>query len=251
MTLRLGKKDYEHDDRTVMMARFLTPVRVPSNYDFDKRRRPFPLKMWKNDELGDCVIVGRANQQLRLERVEQRRTISMRDVDVVNEYFRESGGQDSGLVMLYSMRSWRNEGWTVNGRQYQIAAYGEIEPQDLDQLRAAIYILHGVQYGFSLPIAAQRMTDQGVWDYNGETGSEWQPGSWGGHCVYGKAYRTNEEFPILTWGREVIVTGNFIRKYCDEAWAVVDSLDPWRHSNSLDVEALKTQLREISSHVDE
>lgn len=251
MEFKLGKLDHKHDDRTLMMARFLAPVRVPSIYDFDKGRRPFPWKVWKNDELGDCVIAGRANQQLRLERIEQRRTIGMRDVDVVNEYFRESGGQDSGLVMLDAQRSWRNEGWTVNGRNYKIAAYGEVEPQDFDQLRSGIYVLHGMQYGFSLPIAAQAMTHQGVWDYNGETGSEWQPGSWGGHCAYGKSYRRHDEFPVITWGREVVVTGNFIKKYCDEAWVVVDNLDPWSHSNTLDVKGLTAALHQISGKVDE
>lgn len=253
--MKLGKKDYRHDDRTVTMGRFLAPIRVPTSYDFDKGRVNFPSNVWGNDEYGDCVLAGRANSQLRLERVEQRRTVPLTADDVISEYKKLTGCQspgdanDEGLVVLDAMRQWRNEGWVIGGRTYQIAAYGELEPQDFNKLRAAVYGLHGVHFGLALPVAAQHMND--YWDYQGQSGEEWQPGSWGGHLVYGKAYRAADEFRVITWGREISMTGSFIRKYCDEAWAVVDNLDLWRHSHTLDVQALTAELHEISANVDE
>lgn len=260
--LKLGKNEHKHDDRTLMLANFFLPdIRVPSTFDFDKNRRPFPVRMWGNDNYGDCVIAGRCNHELRLERIEQRRTISLTDDDAINEYKKLTGcvepgdENDTGLVVLDAMREWKNDGLYAAGhagvsspRTYTISAYGELTPSDGAQLRMASYVLHGIHFGFWLPAAAQQMTRTQLWDYNGETGPDWQPGSWGGHLVYSKAFdATSHE--VLTWGMRVKVTDNFIKKYCDEAWAVVDSFDSWRTKQTIDVEKLTDQLRQISHKV--
>lgn len=94
------------------------------------------------------------------------------------------------------------------------------------------------------------MTNDGVWDYNGQTGPEWEPGSWGGHCVYSPAY-TPEGVRVLTWDMELLMTWNFIARYIDEAWGVVDLLDAWRKTGHLDVDAMEKRLHEITSKVDQ
>jgi hypothetical protein len=190
---RLGKQAHKHDDRTLMLSRFFLPdFHVPSRYNFDKGKRPIPSRVWGNDRWGDCVIAGEANHLLRLERIEQRRTIVMADQDAIDRYKALTGAQragddrDEGLVVLDTMRDWRNNGWTLHGHTFKIDAYGEIQPNDREQLRMANYIFHGVHLGFALPAACQQMVH--TWDYNGEKGAEWQPGSWGGHLVYSKAF---------------------------------------------------------------
>jgi hypothetical protein len=262
--MRLGKQGYVHDDLTLMLAQFVLPeIRVPSHFDFDKNRAPFPVRVWGNNAWRDCVIGGRCNHIVRLERVEQRRTIALFDDDAVTEYKRLTGAQtpedanDTGLVVLDAMREWRNNGMETDARQgvrsariYTIAAYGELEPQDHQQLKMAIYAMHGIHMGFWLPTAAQGMTGNGVWDYNGEAGPEWQPGSWGGHLVYAKAY-DEDGIEVITWGQKVKVTWNFIDKYSDEAWAVVDSFDTWRTRQTINVSALIKKLSEITSKVNQ
>lgn len=256
-TKRLGKKDYKHDPRTLMLARFMaTEIRTPAVYDYDKGKTPLPLHMWGNDQWGDCVFAGRANLQVRLERIEQRRTIPLTDDTVVSLYKRLTGAQtpgdsnDEGYVILEALRQWKNEGWDIGGKNYKIAAYGELDPADFQQLKSATYFLHGVTFGFALPNAAQAMTDAGKWDYNGETSPDFAPGSWGGHCVFSKAY-TREGMKVLTWGREILVTWNFIKKYCDEAWAVVDALDTWKIRQTIDVTKLTEELGQISHKVNQ
>lgn len=260
--LKLGKNEHRHDNRTLMLANFFLPdIRVPSKFDFDKGRAAFPLRMWGNDAYGDCVIADRCNAILRLERIEQRRTIALYDEDAVTEYKKLTGCQspgdenDSGLVILDAMREWKNTGLATDGRagirsprSYTIAAYGELDPHDGKQLRMATYVLHGIHFGFWLPRAAQGMTNAGVWDYNGETGDDWEPGSWGGHCVFSKAFDENS-MEVLTWAMKVKVTDSFIKKYCDECWAVVDSLDSWRTKQTIDVTKLTEQLHSITSKV--
>lgn len=262
--LRLGKQDYKYDNRTLFMARFVLPdIRVPAKFDFDKGRSPFPVRMWGNDAWGDCVIAGEANHLLRMERVEQRRTILLNDQDVIERYKSLSGaaspgdGNDNGLVILSAMQNWHNFGWMTGGidrsgnhRNYSISAYGELEVNDRNQLRMASYALHGIHLGLMLPRAAQGMTSEGVWHYEGQSGPEWQPGSWGGHLVYSKAFDP-ESLEILTWGRKVKVTNEFVEKYADEAWAVVDNLDSWRVKQTIDVTKLTNELSQITSRVNQ
>ena len=255
--LRLGKGEYQHDERTLMLINFIAPeIRFPSKFDFDKGRTPLPIRMWGNDEWGDCVIAGQANHLLRNERVEQRRTVKLYDKHVIDRYKTLTGAQtpgdsrDEGLVVLQAMRDWRGNGFPVDNRNYSTAAFGELEPQDGAQLRKAMYLLHGIHMGFWLPRAAQQMTDQGFWDYQGQSGAEWAPGSWGGHLVYAKKYDT-DSISVLTWGREIPVSNAFVAKYCDEAWAVVDNFNSWKVKQTIDVPALKSYLRDIGAKVDE
>src|SRR6059036_52839 len=91
---RLGKQEYMHSPLTLRLARYILPdIHVPEIYDFDKTRKPFPFRVWGNDAWGDCVIGGRANHLLRLERVEQRRTIPLFDHDAVSLYQQMTGSQ--------------------------------------------------------------------------------------------------------------------------------------------------------------
>lgn len=258
---RLGKREYQFDEKTLRLGNVISPtVVVPHHYDFDKYRHSFPLDPWGNQEWGNCVKVGEANQLIRLERIELRRTLSITTEIVVREYQEESAREfgtmpqspgdsnDKGLFILQNLRNWRKVGFKVGKWSYVINAFGEIEPGDADQLRAAVYLLHGVQFGFSLPLATRQMTNDGLWDVpaNVEGDPQWAAGSWGGHCVYCKAYDENT-FEVITWGKKIKVTPRFIAKYADEAWAVVDSFDYWRKRPEIDVQSIIKHLHEIGA----
>jgi hypothetical protein len=244
--MKLGKKDFKHDPKTVKLASLLdADFHVPSIYDFDKGRSAFPTDTYSNTKYGDCVMAGRTNHLLRLERVETRRTPRITAKMVVDKYFELTGGEDTGLVVLEALRDWR-KGWEIKSqagkRNYKIAAFGQLNHSDPKQLRLGCYILHGVQFGFGLPISAQAQTNEGYWDV--VDGPEGEPYSWGGHLVASFAF-DSENFYVITWGKKVRVTQAFIEKYCDEAWAVVDNLDEWREA--FDVEGMKQKLKEIGA----
>jgi hypothetical protein len=263
MELRLGKQEYVADPRTMMLGNFIEPIVLPHTYDFDRHRAKFPIHPWGNDQWGNCVKVGQANQLIRLERIEQKRTLKLNDSLVVEAYKEEverqfgtrpifaGGAGDDGLVVLHNLRNWRKVGWTLDftkkkkdARTYTISAFGEIIPSDYEQVKGAIYLLHGAQLGFWLPRSVRGNYTR--WDYNGESSPEWQAGSWGGHLVYAKAYDGND-IEILTWGMKVKVSRTFVAKYCDEAWAVVDNFDNWRSSSQLDTAGMLNYLRSIGA----
>lgn len=244
--MKLGKQAYVPDPRTVKLARVMdSTFPIPSVYNFDKGRRPFPASAYGNLQWGDCVMAGRTNHLIRLERVETRRTPRITDRMVVKRYLELTGGEDTGLVVLEALRDWRSNGWDITTssgtRHYTIDAFGELQPDNPKQLRQAIYLLHGIQLGFQLPASAEAQTEEGYWEVSTEDN---EPGSWGGHLVYSHAY-DYENVYVWSWGKEIKVSEEFVNQYCDEAWAVVDSLDKWREA--LDVDKLMQILRNIGA----
>src|SRR4051794_31538952 len=111
---KLGKAPAKRDRRNLKFATLLkAPVTVPDEYDFDLKHAGVPTPMFANDVYGDCVIAGRAHQTIRFEDIEQSKIVKITDQEVLKEYFAETGGPDTGLVVLDSLNLWRQEGWTA------------------------------------------------------------------------------------------------------------------------------------------
>jgi hypothetical protein len=245
-----------------------TDLKVPATFDVEKTKVPFPVSSWGNDEWSNCVKASQANQTLRLERTEHRRTPLILVPDVIQDYKNECAREfghspaspddqfDNGLVILYSLRNWRKLGWDVflsakakSKTNQRIDLFGSLDKNNLYQLKAAARYMRGIQFGFDLPLTAQQQTRDGVWDVVSGTAPETNPGSWGGHCVYGKPKYDKRGMYVLTWGREVLVTWAFIGRYSDEAWAVVDALDSTKTSHYLDVAKSEKYLKDIGASI--
>lgn len=222
MALMLGKLPKKEDSRTLQFRAVLKAAPpAPPAYDFDAAHLGIPTPMFGNDRYGDCVIAGRAHQTLRFELIDEGKIISITDKEVEEEYFKETGGPDSGLVVLDSLKLWRNEGWTAGGDNDKIKAFAEIDPKDHEGIRAAIYADIGCGMGFLVTQAAMDQFNAGEkWDVvKGDDGGEL-----GGHYVHCPAY--NEIGPIcVTWGQRQQMTWAFVDKYADEFYAIIDQLD--------------------------
>lgn len=250
MEFRLGKLAVKKDRRTIKMSSILRALPpVPDSYDVDTALGGLTENnKFANDQFGDCVIAGRAHMTLRFEKFEQGKLITINDTDVVNEYFKESGGQDTGLIMLDSLNSWRR-GWTIGNKTYNIYAYGILNSGNIDEVKSTIYLLSGAYTGFALPQSAKAQFDsRQIWDVT--NGPEAEPGSWGGHCVYIKRYEkalTSTNFTAITWGVEQEMSQDFLLKYCDEAYGIVDDINKWADpaNDPLDVQKLNGYLQEI------
>jgi hypothetical protein len=258
--MRLGKREAVEDPNTMALGDFIdSDIYVPSKHNFDKRRAAFPLDSWGNDAWGNCVKVGQANQTVRFERIEGRRTVKISAEDVIEEYKAESLRQfgaapekpgdtnDDGLVLLTSLRNWRKTGWTLlkrPDRQYKIAAFGCLDADNPVQMKQAIYLLHGIQIGFELPKTAKGQIRSGTpWEFVPNTADN-RPRSWGGHLVYAKAYDENF-IEVLTWGKKQLVSWDFMARYADEVYATVDTWDEWRTRHELDVDKMISYLHTI------
>ena len=253
---KLGKLPAKFDGISFFLIEFLnTEIPIPGSYDFDARRAEFPRNAYGNHEWNNCVMAARAHQLLRLERIEQFRTLPLTEHNVVEEYKREGNFQhgkgwanvpgdkfDLGLTTLDTLEHWRDPGWQIHftsrsiRTRFKISAYGRLNPSDAVGMRRAMFLCTGAQIGFQLPLAVKGKT---VWDV-GE-GKDFKPGSWGGQLVYAKRF-DRESVHVISWGQEIRVSNEFIDKYADEAWAVVHDIGGYKAQATLDVASLQKQL---------
>ncbi|MCI0643217.1 MAG: hypothetical protein L0Y70_29460 [Gemmataceae bacterium] len=229
---RTGKLEVKKDSRTLKAAELLagTAVDLPGEFDIDLDDVPQIVahgnRMYRNNKWGCCVISGRAHQTLRFELLETGRIIPLTDEEVEDQYFRETGGRnrDDGLVLLESLKRWRNEGWTAGGRNLKIFVYASINKANREEIKTAIIMRMGIGIGLSLP-------DNATAEF--ASGREWvdvsRPrGGGGGHYVYVTGYNS-DGLTCVTWAQKQHMSWRFFERYCDEAYAIVDhqqTLDP-------------------------
>ena len=241
---KLGKKPAKEDQRNLKFATVLMAVPpLPPAYDFDLQHTGIPTPMFANDTYGNCVIAGRAHQTLRFEKIEQGSILMISDKDVIKEYLKETGGVDSGLIVLDSLKLWRKQGWKVGKHTYFIQAFAQIDAKNRDEVRKAIFANVGIGLGLQLPKAAQAQMQAGrIWDVTTGPGSK--PNSWGGHYVYAAGY--TEDGPVcITWGKKQPMTWAWLTKYCDEAYAIFDAKNSFKKSliNRVKIKAFLAKLQ--------
>lgn len=244
MNLNLGKLPVKHDIRTIKFKSIIDlsklPI-IPRVFDVDSQyTETIDNPMFLNDIYGCCVIASRGHMTLRLEEFEQKLLIKISNDEIKTEYFKETGGPDSGLYMLSSLSEWRR-GWIAAGKNYKIYAYSKLDIPDHIDIKACVFLLNGVYLGFNVPQSAMNQFNNGqTWDVVSN-----DDGIVGGHAIYMKGY--NEIGPVVvTWGKKQQMTWAFWDKYVDEAYGVVDDVDDWLVGNSpVDVNALNALLNEI------
>jgi len=239
---KLGKASAKKDKRNLKFATLLKAAPLPSSYDFDTSHAGIPTPMFSNDVHGDCVIAGRAHQTLRFEDIEQGSVLMITDKQVLKEYFKETGGPDTGLVVLDSIKLWRSKGWKLGKKTYKIQAFSEVDFKNHNQVRQAIYSDVGIGLGVQLPNSAKSQIQTGQpWDV--ATGPDAKPGSWGGHYIFVPGY-TPAGPVCVTWGRKQQITWAWLDKYCDEAYAIFDAKDTFKKA-MIDKTKIKSFLKAL------
>jgi len=248
--LKLGKKVAVVDPRTLQADRVLRIRPLPAVWDVDWTHPSVPTPMFMNDQLGCCVIAARAHQTLRFG-VEHAAVPAITDQDIATQYFKETNGEDAGLVMLYSLRAWRQDGWTAARDRDSIAAFTGINPHRPGELKSAIFSLTGAHLGIEMPITAMRQFEAGQpWTALDEAvNSDARRGSLGGHAVYICGWDDPaQEYTVVTWGKKHRVSYGFIAKYCSEAWGVLDSIDvSQQRDDVVDVAAVRDYLASLTT----
>jgi hypothetical protein len=143
------------------------------------------------------------------------------DDDVIAFYSGSTGydpadpSTDQGGVMQDVMAYWRREG--IAG--HRIAAFFELDPHDLDEVRAALYLFGGVNLGIALPQSALDQIDAGQpWDATSRHAR-----IVGGHDVWLVEMDADGNGTVVTWGQLQKFTRAFWDRYIarngGEAWA--------------------------------
>lgn len=218
---KLGKQAVRHDERTLMMAKYLTAElpTPPASIDWTKGLTAWGSML--NNNLGCCTIaaVGHAVQSWRLNSDSETAIEIIPDATIL-EYYEQWDGYnpsdpntDQGGVELSVLTEWRKGGFAA----HNLDAYVSVNRSSQADIMAAIWMFGGMYIGVELPISAQT---QDVWDVT--PGHDSQPGSWGGHAIFIVGYDASG-LTCITWGAPKKMTWAWFAKYCSEAYALVSA----------------------------
>jgi hypothetical protein len=218
-------------------------VTAPSSADWLSDIRTWP--MLKNDTVGDCTAAGAGHVAQAVNWYGRGTDAPVTDADALAMYEAISGyrpGQpstDVGATLQDALGYWRSTG--IGGNK--IAAFAQINAQNLSLVRACIALFGAVYCGLNVPQSAEDQLD---------AGKPWTVVSrsriLGGHCVPLGAYDATS-FTCVTWGQTQKMDVAFFQRYFDEVWVPID-LD-WLTASGqspagLDVAALNADFESLT-----
>lgn len=160
------------------------------------------------------------------------------EAQVVDEYFKLTGGEDEGLAEADVLREWQRAGlWGA-----QIAAYAPVSPHKLLEQHQAIAFYGGLYMGIECPQSAQEQFSNGEdWTYVEGSAIE------GGHCVVGLGYGPNGGIHVATWGGIAVLEASFLAHYMDECWVVLPHqfIEAKKDQLGLNLSQLQADLRRV------
>lgn len=238
---RLGRIAPKASRKALMFADFIKYMDLPKASNLWAKRTPIPLRTFGNLEYGDCTRAKQAVAAMRMERLEQKRTITITDDEVIRVYremcIREYGSDaDEGAYEEDALNAWRREEYTFKdtaGRPYTIDAFLRINSKNINEVKAGLALsgAKGIAVCFNLPEAFYDILPPNTWaipEGQALTGP-WVPGSWGGHSMWAHGYNERGLFVDHTWELQPqLVTWDAVATYMDEAYMVIDSIDSWR-----------------------
>lgn len=238
MPLRLGRLPEDTSKPRLTLGPYLTAAAPPPSADWYSR-----VQAWgtlANDLWGDCVFAANGHiieQQTALGEGDE--TV-VTDAEALAEYSRVTGFNpdagppgnnptDQGALIQDGLADLRRNG--LAGRR--IAAFARVSHARHGEMKTALAELGALSLGVNLPRSAMDQFDAGQpWTVGGDGTIL------GGHCVTACGYDATYMY-VVSWGRVVPVTWDWLDAYCDEAWAVVSAM--WAGAGGKDPEGVDLQ----------
>jgi hypothetical protein len=259
--VKLGRLPMKTTRKALLFADFFKFMKLPKQQIYWTTVAPLPLRTFGNNEYGDCTRAKQAVAAMRMERLEQKRTIEINDEEVVRVYLamtgRLYGGGDTGAYEDDALNEWRDPEKTfmdASGHLYTIDAYLRINAANHQEVKAGLAFAgaKGIAICLNLPLAFSKLDPPAKWDVpeGRPLTGEWMPGSWGGHSMWANGYTPEGIILDHTWGLpNNVLTWNAAAAYMDEAHLVIDSIDAWRKKAK--DRKVKKQLADVIAAVNE
>jgi len=229
-TFKLGRLHRTYNPRVPHMSALTagqTLTLPPASVDYTKGM-PANLGMMLNDTLGDCTCaaVYHAIQVWTFNSGGQIDTEP--DPDVEKLYILACGynprvpgegpGGNEQTVLAYLLNTGAPTGPTGATTQ-KIAAYVEVDPRNLDDVKRTIHDCGVAYIGFNVPESVMPPGKQppAVWDYVPKESK-----SIGGHAVVLAGYDSNGA-RVISWGQYYTMTWKFFAHFVDEVYAIADN----------------------------
>jgi len=160
----------------------------------------YPMAL--NGTYGDCVVAGHIHLSQAVAQENGGVYTYPGDPAVQAEYFKLTGGADTGLVESnFLMTAQQNQ---ILGSQIEV--FCPFDHTDLEEVKSVIYTFGGVFLGVNLPQSAENQ-------FPG-------PPIIGGHCVVAIGYDAEGVF-LVTWGQVIKATWAWFSTYVEEAYAIL------------------------------
>lgn len=220
-------------------------INVPPVVDFLFSVPSFP--MFGNDALSDCTAAAAAHLREVWTAYAQGSASVTSEADVITFYELCSGynpanpATDRGAVMQDCLDVWRKTGLSGD----KILAFFQINPTDLAEVKAALYMLGGNYVGINFPRSAMAQFNAGQpWTYDPNADNT----IIGGHCVHLGAVDANGLMKVTTWGRTQVVTADWWGRFVEECWGVAsnDWIKGYKAPNGLDTAKLNAAFFQIT-----
>jgi hypothetical protein len=245
-----GKLPAKPDARNIRFLDVLLPITQlpprPRQFSVTSLLNPYPApQMWGNggpDGQGDCVEVAICNHQTAFEIVELNKVIGINTSVVLNMYHAITGPGDNGTVYLDAMNYWHTHGVRVGCKNYTCDAFTAVDWTNLEEIKYAIWLLNGCQVGVQVPQSMMsQFDDNQPWSI---VPTDQLTGE--GHGLFFGGYDDDTHMLIAwSWAREQPVYEDWLVKYGDEAYGVVDSKDSL--SSKLNIPLLDAYLAKIAA----
>ena len=242
---KLGRAPFQPRRRRLNLRAFVdSGYRPPAVADHASLVPLWPS--YANDRYGDCVwaSVGHAVQSITYYGGRDYTTLA--ESDLLAAYSEVTGFHlhdprvpnptDNGTVVADALKHWRTKGIAGD----RILAYAFVN-RSFGAYAAGIDLFGFLNVGINLPRYAWQRFEDGAahWSLPTPTDDLYDEG---GHSIHVAGYDSNnQEFLVVTWGRLITCSWDFLRVYADEAWVVLttDWLDEWgRSPRGLDLAGL-------------
>lgn len=230
-TFKLGRTPRAHDPRVPHLSSLLAGQTItppPPSVDYTQGM-PANLGMMLNNTLGDCTCaaVYHAIQVWTFNTTQGKSMDTEPDSDVEKLYELACGynpktpgegpGGNEQHVLKYLLTKGAPtgpSGKTTN----KIAAFVEVDPRNLDDVKGTINDCGVAYIGFNVPanIMPANANPPAVWTVDPSN-----PKIIGGHAVVLAGYDANGA-RLISWGQYYTMTWQFFAKYVDEVYAIAD-----------------------------
>lgn len=189
----------------------------PESSDYFSAASSVTSQVYLNDTEGDCVIAGMCHLDGIFDVMAGNAPTIFASTQV-NSLYSAIGGYvpgdestDNGCDEVTALNYWENNGLLNNTKK--IAGYIQVNANDIEECKNAVYLFGNLYFGVGLPDAWINPFPQSpgfTWDVNGEA----DPNN--GHCFISAAYDKNG-FKINTWGMIGNLTPAALTKYAGQS----------------------------------
>jgi hypothetical protein len=203
----------------------------------------------QNDQFGDCGPVSIANMVLQVTTYLGDEPVHVTQADIFDLYRRsgnpgfdpKTDADDNGVDYQTMLEALLADG--IGGKKP--IAFAQIDPSNLEELRAAVAIFGGIGMGVVLEEAQKAQTPDGTWDYSPSA-------AWGGHAVFGGQYTTQPPAPdqlgLISWATEIETSDSFLRNQLGQAWVVIwpEHLGTKQFQEGVSIVALQAAFKQLT-----